>query len=443
MNNDPVLTEFERTLDGRVAGILDACTACGACVEICPTPGIAGIEAASETVATGVVDILRTGHGGADAETWASVCCGTGNCLSVCEHGINPRFMLLMARRAMKRELPELDKREAGKADFKKMSRSAGIISRLQSPPDVLERLVPSSHPERDTPPDLIFYTGCNMPKTPHIGLLCLDVLDRLDVSYEVYGGAANCCGVLQMRQGDIANGGRQLDQTIKRYAATRAPEVLSWCPTCHMQFDEPAATNAFDTAMFPVYLARRLDELRPLMKTSVNKRVALCEFPGSTGVTESVVALLSAVPGIEVVELELPADVPRTGYTMFSLGPLPEFRKKLIAENMRAAERAGVDALVSVYHGDHRELAGHEGAWPFEFVNYMELLGASLGLSHDDSLKRLKLMGDVDMIIEAVADQVTAHNLDVEEVRDVIANDMLTEQILPRDRSQHPGAEE
>ncbi|MBT5494952.1 MAG: (Fe-S)-binding protein [Alphaproteobacteria bacterium] len=431
-------TDFEHALDRRVAGILDACTACGACVEVCPTPGIAGIGAASETVAAGVLDILRNGSAEAEAEQWAQVCCGSGFCIAACQHGINPRFMLMMARRAMKRGLPALQCREAGKVEFKKMTRSAGIISRLQMSPDAMQRLVPSSHPERETPPELIFYTGCNMPKTPHIGMLCLDVLDRLDVHYEVYGGPANCCGIYQMRQGDLANGGRQLDQTIKRYADTGAPEVLSWCPTCQIQFDEAADTKAFDTAMFPVYLARRLDDLRPMFTTPVNKRVALREFPGSAGVTESVVALLSAIPGLEVVELEMPDDVPLAGYTMFSLGPLPEFRKKLLAESFRAAERAGVTTLAGIYHGDHRELAAHEGAWPFEFVNYMELVGAAMGISHDDTLKRLKLMRDVDVIMEAVADQIDAYDLDPDEVRDVIANDLLAEQILPTDPARH-----
>jgi heterodisulfide reductase subunit D len=434
-----MMTEFEQKLDQRVTGILDACTACGACVEACPTPGIAGISEEPKAVATGVLDILRDGAGPEAAQHWARVCCGSGFCIAACEHGINPRFMLMMARRAMQADEPEVAKREAGKNSFKAMTRSARVISSMQSSPEIMQRLTPSSHPERDEPPDLIFYTGCNMPKTPHIGLLCLDVLDRLSVSYEVYGGPANCCGILQMRQGDIANGGRQLDQTIKRYAATRAPEVLSWCPTCHMQFDEPAATQAFDTAMFPVYLARRLDDLRPLLTTPVNKRVALREFPGSDGVTESVIALLSAIPGLEVVDLELPDDVPRAGYTLFSLGPLPEFRKTLIAETLRAAERAGVTTLAGIYHGDHRELVTHESEWPFEFVNYMELIGAAMGIKHQDTLKRLKMMRDVDVILEAVADQITAHDLDPEEVRDVIINDLLGEQLLPVDRALHP----
>ena len=432
-------TDFEATLDTRIDGILDACTACGACVEVCPTPAIAGIKGTPESIAAGVLDVLRDGNGLDASEHWARVCCGSGFCINACEHGINPRFMLMMARRAMKRDLPEVDRREAGKVDFKAMSRGVGIITRLQMPLEVMQRLSPSSHPERDTPPDLIFYTGCNMPKTPHIGLLCLDVLDRLGASYEVHGGPSNCCGILQMRQGDMANGGRQLAKTMERYTATGAQEVLSWCPTCHMQFDEAAPSKAFDTAMFPVYLARRLDDLKPLMTEPVEKRVALHEFPGSAGVTEGVEALLSAIPGLELVRLELPDDVPRAGYQTFSLGTVPDFRKRHLAETFRAAERAGVTALCSVYHGDHRELAGHEGAWPFEFVNYMELIGASMGIRHEDSLKQLKLMSDVDTILEAVADQVALYDLDADEVRQIIADELLGERILPADPAAHP----
>lgn len=433
----PEPTEFERSLERRTEAMAEACTACGACAEVCPTPGLVGIEAASEVLTAGVVDILKGGAGNADAERWARACCGSGHCLSVCEHGINPRFMLMMARDRLNAKLPAEARKTAGKRDFQAMSRAARVISRLQLPADLMARLSPASHPE--SAPDLIFYTGCNMPKTPHIGLLCLDVLDRLGASYQVHGGPANCCGILQMRQGDMANGGRQLNKTIERYAATGAAEVVSWCPTCHMQFDEAAETDAFDTAMFPVYLARRLDALKPLFTERQEKRVALLEFPGSPGVTESVVELLSAIPGVKVVDLDLPADLPRAGYQMSGLSTVPDYRSRLLTETLGAAERAGLDMLLSIYHADHRELVSHQDHWPFEIGNYMELIGAAMGIRHDDLFKRLKLMQDADRVLASVADQVAGHGLDAEEVRDLIVSDLLGEQHLSPDRTRHP----
>jgi heterodisulfide reductase subunit D len=440
MKADP--NSFLRSLDARVADILDACTRCGRCVEVCPMPGPAGIDASKpEAVAAGVLDILRNGEGPEASAQWATACSGSGHCISACNDGINPRFMLAMARRALKKREPPDARREKGKDGFKAMSRGVRVLSRLQLPAELLERLSPSSHPEQAEPPELVFYTGCNMLKTPHIGLLCLDVLDRLGVSYEVYGGPANCCGILQMRPGDDANSGRQSYTTIERFAATKTAEVLSWCPTCQIQFDEVVLPShadggapAFDMTMFAVYLARRLDDLRPHFVHPVNKRVGLHEHPGAPGVADAVKRLFAAIPGLEFVDLALP----RLGYTLNSLSTVPEHRRALLAQELKAAEQAGVTTLAGIYHSDHRELCSHESRWSFEIVNFMELVGESMGIRREDSFKRLKLMQDVDAVLADAKDMIAQHGLNPEEVREVVLKDMLGEQILPTDRRAH-----
>ena len=55
---------FETALGGRVEQMLDACTRCGRCVEVCPSVKPAGIaDAAPEDVITGIIDIVRSGDG--------------------------------------------------------------------------------------------------------------------------------------------------------------------------------------------------------------------------------------------------------------------------------------------------------------------------------------------------------------------------------------------
>ncbi len=428
-------------LDTRIGGILHACTACGACVKACPTPAVTGTDVSQpQAVAAGVLDILRDRPAANQAKRWATECCGSGNCLSVCEEGINPRFMLTMARRALAEKKPESIRRVEGKRAFKAMSRGVRVLSRLQLPPDQMERLSPASHPERDTPPDLIFYTGCNMLKTPHIGLLCLDVLDRLQVTYEVYGGPANCCGILQLRPGDTANAARQAGRTLQRFAERNPATLVSWCPTCQMQFSETltpvtARDQQMDMKMLPVYLAARLEELRPLMTRPVPKRVALHEYPGSPEVVESVTAVLAAIPGLEIVDLGIES----LGYQLTSLSQMPDKQNQHIAESLHRAEQAGVTTLAGIYHADHRELVAHENQWPFEIVNYMELLGESMELHRPDLFKRLKLMQDVTSIVAESEAMIAAYNLDLEEVRDVILKDLLADQYLPIDRTKHP----
>ena len=128
-----------------------------------------------------------------------------------------------------------------------------------------------------------------------------------------------------------------------------------------------------------------------------VNKRVALHEHPGSEGVTEGVIAVLSAIPGLEVVDLQLP----RIGYTLGSLAGVPKKRQAMLAAELNAAQAAGVTTLAGIYHSDHREIAGHDSQWPFEIVNFMELIGESMGIAHADIFKRLKTMQDVDAIVD------------------------------------------
>jgi Fe-S oxidoreductase len=430
------VSDFIVDLDQRVAAIAEACTACGACAEVCPTLDEAGIEAGDpQALTAGVRNILAGTTAPEASRTWAQKCCSSGKCLTVCEHGINPRFMLTMARRALSQATPSDDRRTTGKSAFQKMSKGVRMLSRLTMSPDQLARLNPPARNKPDHTPDVVFYTGCNMLKTPHIGLLCLDVLDRIGVTYDVQGGPGACCGILQLRPGDTENSARQALNTLDKMAASKTSKVLSWCPTCQIQFGEtmiPSYTKAtgadLDMSMFPVYLASRLDDLRPHMTTPVNKRVAIYEYQGALGVMEAVRALLGAIPGLEIVEVETSS----IGYNNSSLVPLGNYHRDRIAKVLSDAEAAGIDTLVGVYHADHREFSGHEAVRPFTIANYMELLGESMGIVVADRFKELKMMQDANAIIAASKERIREHGLDPDAMRDAVVSDMLGDQILP-----------
>jgi heterodisulfide reductase subunit D len=427
--------DFIRTLDARSDAIAHACTACGACADVCPTPAVIGLDDFDpERVTDGVRNLLAGRASESNAEVWARSCCGSGLCLSVCPVDINPRFMLAMARRRLTSRDAAEQRRAAGKAAFQKMSRGVKILSRLSLPKELLARLSPSLRKAGNAPPDLVFYTGCNMLKTPHIGLLCLDTLDRLGLTYDVQGGPGACCGILQTRTGDIQTAGRQALNTLDKLAASQSAMVLSWCPTCQIQFGETMIPSyremtgtALDMTMFPVFLASRLEALRPMLTNRVEKRVAIFEYAGELGVMEAVRALLDAVPGVEVVPIETRA----IGYTGTALAPLGAYQRDTIKAALEEAESKGVDTFVGIYHGDHREFAGHEHVRPFRVANYMELVGESMGIAHKDRFKELKLMQDAHRILAESMDMVEMHGLDAETVRDVIIGEMLGDQVL------------
>jgi len=231
---------FETALAARASAMADACTRCGKCVEVCPVTGAAGVTAVPRAVIDGIIDIVRTGDGPEASRKWANACVLSGECIKACDYGVNPRFLLGMARvvTARRRDEPS-DQRRHGIDGFRKVAREVTHISQLQLSDELLARLGQKGAPQPDTPPDFVFYTGCNVLKTPHIALLALDIMDALGVTYQVLGGPTHCCGIVQMRTGDIATSGRMAESTMDKLARSKSGQVVSWCPSCHVQFTE------------------------------------------------------------------------------------------------------------------------------------------------------------------------------------------------------------
>jgi Fe-S oxidoreductase len=423
---------FLDTLRGQVDQILNACTRCGKCVEACPMVEPAGLDPADGVViADGVLDLLAGGGGTKAAERWAQVCTNSGKCIPACDYGINPRFMVNMARIASKAKLGADEVRRAANEYFNAMGRSTRTVARLQLAPEVLARVSPPlrAAEEYTSHPEIVFYTGCNVIKTPHIALLVLEVLDALGVSYEVMGGTAACCGIQQFKRGDAKTAGRVAYNTIDRLSRPGAARVISWCPSCQIQIAEvalPAYRESFGTVPFDMnpiaeFFVERLEALRRLFAHPVNKRVALQERSALPNVMAAIKQVLRAIPGLELVEL----DVPILSTQASHLSVLPEFKAELREREFRAAAEAGVTTFASIFHACHRELITYQPQVSFELINFMELIGESMGIRIPDLYKRLRLLCDIDAVIADSADLIAAHALDLETVRDVLAQDL------------------
>ena len=420
------LTGYIEDFRVRGDGIADACTRCGACFRACPMVVPAGLgEAGAAQTAAGIIDLITGGSGNPEAVRWASVCSGSGNCIPACPEGINARFMVQLARGFTRAQTGAEPLNTRWRQGFRTMSRGVRILSRLQLPPEVLVRVRGQSAPPRQTPPNVVFYTGCNILKTPHIALLCLDTLDLLGIDYEVMGGPGQCCGVYQFREGDFANTARVGFTTIDGLAAAGTSTVLSWCPSCQVQIGEVAlpsyetrfGTRPFDLNPFLVFLADHAEALARLMTHRVDKRVALHERPVLPSVQAAVRKLLSIIPGVELVEI----DVPRVGTQANSLAVLPDFKRELVARELAAVADAGVTTLATIYHACHREMCDVGDGRSFEVVNFMEILGEGLGLRSEDLYKRLKLIGDIDDIVVETSSLIAEHELDLDTVRDAL----------------------
>jgi heterodisulfide reductase subunit D len=431
---------FEAALEMRVDEMVDACTRCGKCVEACPSVKPAGIaDAVPQDVISGILDILGNNDGPEASRKWAQACTQSGECIRACDEGVNPRFLLAMARVSMakaKNDAPARRKQALEK--YRDLGREVSVLSQLQLNDEVLARLgqKSSSVSTAGEPPDFVFYTGCNVLKTPHIALLALDIMDALGVGYQVMGGPSHCCGIVHMRSGDVEMSGRMGTNSIDKMSQSKSGQVISWCPSCYVQFTEttlPAierqrGSRPFEMTPFLRFLRQRIEQLTPHLRQPVPMRVALHRHPGVSGVMEAAIEILSAIPGVTLVDLRQPA----VGLQGVYLNVLPEFKRELTRNELQAAEDAGIDALVTVYHSEHRELCAHERDWPFRIVNLLELVGESMGLKQNDRYKELKLMQDADQIVADCADLLAAHALDAAKARELVVKSMLADQPLP-----------
>src|SRR5712691_8155940 len=181
--------------------------------------------------------------------------------------------------------------RSHGVARFRDISRDVTVLSRLQLDGEVLERLGQKSA-SVSAPveaPDFVFYTGCNVLKTPHIALLALDIMDALGATYQVMGGPTHCCGITQLRAGDVEMSGRMGSSTIEKISHSKSGQVVSLFPICYVQFTETTLptierqrdARPFEMTPFIAFLRTRLDALKAACREPVALRVAMHRHPG------------------------------------------------------------------------------------------------------------------------------------------------------------------
>lgn len=415
-----VMESAKHTLDDFLAqeraALVSDCTACGKCVEVCPVTPFTAIQSGDEPAVVGrVLGLLGDGTPLQEAaKEWSSQCNGCGLCIPTCPEGINPRRMLMLANTVAAEQnspTPQL---------FRKMSRAIRIMAAMQLAPPEFDRLLrnPRAHDV-----DVVFYTGCNPIRTPHLLFNAMTILDALEVDYEVVGGPGACCGIIQsLWEGDQPSAERVMDGTIHRFAGHRPREVLSWCPSCVLHLGETLSgfrQASFDFDHVTNYLVARAEGLAGKFVQPVNKRVLLHTHDGMDKIGRNVAAMLSSVPGLTLVDT-----VSEPGFTCGGSGAdrSPALKQTVREVTLARAGREDVDVLVSLYHGCHAQLAGEEAKGNFQVMNWTDLLVQALGQQpHDDISKRYRMQDEWDMVLDEGEIYLKANGLEMD--RDWLKN--------------------
>jgi heterodisulfide reductase subunit D len=141
-------------------------------------------EADPKDVLRGIVDLIGGGNGNVAAQRWAGACSSSGLCRDACDYGEDPLFLVKMANYANIRRRDGDAVRKNAASSFRAVAKSLRIMSRLQLDRNAVVQLQPEFKPATDEcKPDIAFYIGCNVGKTPHIVLLCVEILQAMSFS--------------------------------------------------------------------------------------------------------------------------------------------------------------------------------------------------------------------------------------------------------------------
>jgi Fe-S oxidoreductase len=412
------MSAYAERLEALAADAADRCTGCGKCFEVCPTAREIGLDAGEAKIRVGELSAL-TQNGGLAAEAlqkWLNACDGSARCSDACPEGINVRQWVTIAKmKAVDVARP----REVGATNaanrFRHMAQAVRLLASMQLPSETLKKILA---PAEKRTADVLFYTGCNVLRTPHIVLNVMDILDALDLDFDVVGGTAHCCGVYQFQEADLPTYERMGHRTFQRFGQSGASKVLTWCPTCTKNFDElekDVEEPFFDLGHVSEFLAANLDALKARFVDQPKRRVVIHEHLGIGATVDSIRKLLSAVPNLELVEL-----VQDSGFSYACGGQAAKFKGREQAIHRALAEgavAAGADTIVTMYHSCHRALAGAEAAYPLKVVNFTDILAEALGRGgHPDYYRLYKAGGSMDEAVTAAAKFLANNGVRLEE---------------------------
>ena len=412
------MSAYADRLEALVADAADRCTGCGKCFEVCPTAREIGLDAGEAKARVGeLLDLARDGGAAADGlQKWLNACDGSARCSDACPEGINVRQWVTIAKM---KALDVARPREVGAANaanrFRHMAQAVRLLASMQLPSETLKKILEPA--ERRTA-EILFYTGCNVLRTPHIVLNVMDILDAMQLDFDVVGGTSHCCGVYQFQEADLPTYERMGQRTFQRFGQSGASKVLTWCPTCTKNFDElekDVEEPFFDLGHISEFLAANLETLKARFVDQPKRRVVIHEHLGIGATVDSIRKLLGAVPNLELVEL-----VQDSGFSYACGGQAAKFKDREQAIHRALAEgavAAGADTIVTMYHSCHRALAGAEAAYPLRVVNFTDVIAEALGRGgHPDYYRLYKAGGPMDEAVAAARKFLASNGVRVDE---------------------------
>jgi Fe-S oxidoreductase len=261
----------------------------------------------------------------------------------------------------------------------------------------------------------LVIHLSCMAHYTPHIPVLAQKILQKIDLDCVIVGGPENCCGELHKHFKDHDLERQAAKGTLFGFRKLKPRKVVSICPDCYDVFSSHGAdrqpyqySNISD--LFIEYLPVLKAKMRP-----VNMRI-IPHFHTVNGArradADNMMTILRAIPGVEIIEAHHALGPGNHCQTLHPM--LPPDQERMFAE----AKELGAGAIVVPYHSCYRQHCKMQLKYDVAVHHMFNLLAMSLGIPFTEPFKEMRLMDDVDAVINALRPRIEHFGYDETLVR-------------------------
>jgi len=304
----------------------------------------------------------------------------------------------------------------SGRPTYTSIFETVRGVGNLLAPDDfVYLREIPQDVPSSQ----LVIHLSCMAHYTPHIPLLAQKILQKLDLDCVIVGGPENCCGELHKHFKDHNLEVQVAKTAMAGFRRLKPKKVLSICPDCDDTFRKHGSARLpFQHTNISELFIEYLPRLVPMMQP-VNMRI----IPHFHSISDqrradanNMMAILQAIPGLSIVEAKHNLG---PGVHCQTLHPMPVADQELMFEEARSL---GADALVVPYHSCYRQHCKMQLRYGVEVHHVFNILAMALNIPFSEPFKELRLLDDVDRVVDSLRPRIERLGYDEATVRAQVA---------------------
>lgn len=206
---------------------LESCIQCNKCLEVCPVYDTSFTIKALNQATAAETPIPKA------IEQFAFSCFQCGYCVPVCPVGLHRDQMIQVLRSALHDSRPYGFKRYllirgTMLTRLRKLIQSLFIAYKKLLYPTLAKYMERSPKPT-----EVLFYPGCYVysPKTMK---KTIELLEFIDVNYDVLAGLSFCCGMPHLLQGDFERAEHCMNHVYEHIQKSNAKTIVTGCMECY-----------------------------------------------------------------------------------------------------------------------------------------------------------------------------------------------------------------